>query len=279
VADTTMPADLGNVGVGRRDQAVETVTSIDGVQIAYERSGHGQPVVILGGGLNEKAMFVNLANLMAENFTVFNYDRRGRGHSGDGDPEQYSIDLEIEDLRAVMRAAGDEPNVFANCTGGMIAIPAAARGLPMAKLAVYEPPYAAPEVPAGFMDRLKALLSSGRRGDAVALFQKESVGFSDETIAHFRAHPVWPAFEALAPTLIYDCTIGTDYGDIPFDQLSQIAVPTLVLDGGDSPAWIRDACETLAREIPDGTHFRVPNEGHLFNQQSGAPLLTDFFRS
>lgn len=273
-----MAADLGNVGFGTREVVSQTVTSADGTPISFERSGTGPAVVVIGGGLNNKAMFGTLAELMSERYTVFNYDRRGRGESGDG--PAYAVDREVEDLEAVMGAAGETCSVFANCTGGMIAVLAAARGVPMRKLALYEPPYGVdgnrPAYPSDFLDRLRGLAAADRREDAVALFLN-SVGFPEEAIAKFKMHEIWPTFEAMAPTVVYDSVISDAHGTVPFELLPAITVPTLVIDGGDSPAWVREACERLAGGIPRGRHTRVPGESHLFNQVSGAPILIGFF--
>ncbi len=272
-------ADIANVGFGSRGLVIETVSSADGTTIAFEKSGDGPPVVVLGGGLNDKAMFATLAELLSGQFTVFNYDRRGRGDSGDGDPEQYSIDREVEDLAAVLDAAGESSSVFANCTGGMIAIRAATQGVPMARLALYEPPYSAPKTPDGVMRRVKNLVAEGRRGEAVTLFQKQVVRFSDEMVEKFKKHPAWEAFEALAPTIVYDGVITDEHGSIPFGLLRQVTAATLVISGSASPPWIQESCETLSEGIPLARHVSMPGEGHLFNQRSGAPLLTEFFRS
>ncbi|WP_307961875.1 hypothetical protein [Salinispora arenicola] len=110
-----------------------------------------------------------------------------------------------------MRAAGEGCYLFANCTGGMLAVHAAARGLPVAKMALYEPPFESPPVSNDYMDRLRALLAEGPRADAVELFYRESVRFSEETISYFKQHPIWDAFLALAPTLVYDLALGIDY--------------------------------------------------------------------
>ena len=279
MAETAMGADLGKLGLTPSGLPIETVISADGTPIAFERSGDGPPVVFIGGGLNNKQMFFKFRSLLSESFTVLNYDRRGRGDSGDGDRDQYTIDLEIQDLEAVIDAAAEPCFVFSNCTGGLIAVQAAARGVPMVKLAMYEPPFSAPKVPDDYMDRLKELIAADRRGDAVALFQREFVGFPEEIITRFESHPIWPMFEAAAPTLLYDCMLSIDYGSIPLELLPKIAVPTLVIDGGDSPLWIRDACETLAREIPRGRHFRFEGESHLLNQELTAPLVAEFLLS
>lgn len=282
MAQTDTSPSLGHIAPRSRGLQVHTVTSSDGTAIAYERSGDGPPVVVVGGGLNEKATFATLSELLSEKLTVFNYDRRGRGHSGDGDRASYTVDLEIDDLAAVIEAVGEPTFVFANCTGGMIAVLAAARGVPMRKLAMYEPPYAdsserAP-LPADYMDRLEELIRTGHHDEAILLFQKESVGNTDEFISWFRKHPAFPSFAALAPTLIYDGIIGNE-GSIPFAELPKITAPALVIDGGASPEWQRNACEMLARSLPRARHVRMDGEGHIMNKQKIAPILTDFFLS
>ena len=284
--DTTTQATSGLANVAYRSHAsaVEKVTSSDGTRIAYERTGEGPPVVIVGGGLNAKWTFGVLAELLSERFTVFNYDRRGRGDSGDGDPDIYTADLEVDDLKAVLGAVGEKCSVFANCTGGMIAIRAAGCGVPMTKLALYEPPYSAegerPPVPDGYLDRLRALLAEDRKSDAVALFEMESVGMSEEFLVRFMQNPIWPMFEALAPTLLYDSILGfIDDGAVPFDLLPKIDIPVLVLDGGDSPVWQRNSCEALARGFPQGRHVRFEGQSHIMNKQLVAPVLAEFFAS
>lgn len=278
MVDSTMGADLGNLRLGM-EGVVETVTSSDGVPITYRKTGSGPPVVVTGGGLNDSSMFVELVEYLSPNFTVYNYDRRGRGRSGDGDPAKYTIDVELADMEAVVRAAGEGCYLFTNCTGGMLAVHAAARGLPVSKMALYEPPFQSPPVSDDYMDRLRAFIAQDRRAEAVELFYRESVRFSEETIAYFKQHPIWNAFLALAPTLVYDCTLGIDHNPVPVDLLPSIAAPTLVIDGGDSPQWIHDACETLVRGLPRGTHHREPGESHVLNQKSTGPLVAAFFNS
>ncbi|MEU7474276.1 alpha/beta fold hydrolase [Streptomyces sp. NPDC044984] len=269
---------LGEDYAGPRDLPVETVVSADGTTIAYEKSGSGPPVVIIGGGLNDKAMFTPLAQSLSRRFTVFNYDRRGRGGSDHGDPEQYTIDREVEDLVAVLDAVGEPGHVFANCSGGMIAIHAAAAGVPMAKLGLYEPPYSSPPLNGDEVDRLKRLVAEDRREEAVTLFGKEIVKFmTDETLERFKQHPAWQAFESMAPSCVYDAIINDRYGSIPHTLLPKIAVETLVLSGSESAPWIQEACVTLSEEIPRARLLRIEGEGHLFNQQTGAPLLVEFF--
>ncbi|MER7166849.1 alpha/beta fold hydrolase [Micromonospora sp. NPDC000207] len=270
-------AKLENVGFGVRGLELETVRSADGTTIAFERSGEGPPMVILGGGLNEKAMFANLAEALSGSFTVFNYDRRGRGGSGHHPSAEYDVQREVEDLAAVLAATGEPASIFANCTGGMIAVQAAAAGVPMARLAMYEPPYGGPRVPPGYLDELRRLIAADRRTDTVALFLKEDVFFDDEVIEKFKLHPVWPSFEALAPTVVYDAILSDDADAVPVDLLARVTVPTLVIGGSDSASWMLETCRALADGIPQGRFVSMPSEGHLFNQKLGTPLLTEFF--
>ncbi|MGK4584669.1 alpha/beta fold hydrolase [Kitasatospora sp. HPMI-4] len=263
---------------GPRDLVVETVVSADGTTIAYEKSGSGPAVVVIGGGLNDRAMFTPFATIMSEWFTVYNYDRRGRGGSELGDPESYAIDREVEDLAAVIGATGEPTAVFANCTGGMIAIRAAAGGVPMTKLGLYEPPYNSPKARPEQLAQLRQFIAEDRREEAVTLFGKDIVRFiTEETLENFKQHPAWQAFQSMAPSAIYDAIISVDHNAIPFELLPKVAVPTLILTGSDSSAAIQNACVTLSEEIPDARLIRVEGEGHLFNQKTGAPLFAEFF--
>jgi pimeloyl-ACP methyl ester carboxylesterase len=265
---------------GPRNLPVEFVTSADGTAIAYERSGGGHPVVVIGGGLNDRAMFTPFATILSQQFTVFNYDRRGRGDSGYGDPAQFSMEREVEDLAAVIEATGEPTSVFANCTGGMIAIYAAAAGVPMAKLGMYEPPYNSPKATPAQIATLKKYIDEDRREEAVTIFARDMVRFiTPETLENFKHHPAWAAFESMAPSAYYDAIISVDHNAIPHDLLPKVTVPTLILSGRDSSAAIQDACVTVASEIPNARLIRLEGEGHLFNQKTGAPHFAEFFGS
>jgi len=265
---------------GPRNLAVHKVRSSAGTSIAYEISGSGPPVVVIGGGLNDRAMFTPFATLMSENFTVYNYDRRGRGDSDYGDPDSYTIDREVEDLAAVIEAAGESTHVFANCTGGMIAIHAAAAGVPMKKMAIYEPPYACSQPSDAQLAVLRRYITDNRRADAVTLFGKDIVGFmTEETLDRFKQHPAWNAFEAMAPSTIYDAIISADNSAIPYTLLPKVTVPTLVMMGLESIQPILDSCKILAKEIPGAQLLAMEGHGHLVNQQACAPLVDHYFQS
>src|SRR6266545_989385 len=175
---------------------MHTTTSADGTSIAYERAGSGESIVFVAGAFNDRTTLAPLAKELEDRFTVITYDRRGRGDSGDTAP--YAVEREIEDLDAVIAAAGGSAYVFGF-----------SRGSAITGLALYEPPLepGAGPVGADFPDRIAALVRDGRRGDAVELFQREAVGLPPEMIAGIRQMPFWPALEAAAHTLVYDTTI------------------------------------------------------------------------
>ncbi|MEV8506967.1 alpha/beta hydrolase [Actinoplanes sp. NPDC051475] len=274
--DTVLDDDYDAPSTGR----LEFVTSADGTRIAVDVSGSGPAVMVIGGGLNDRFMFGAFAQMLSEQFTVYNYDRRGRGDSGYGDPDQYTIEREIDDLRAVVELAGEPALVFANCTGGIIAVHAAASGVPIAKLAMYEPPYNYPKITPDQMARLKQLLVEDRREEAVTLFGLEVVGFlTPETLDNFKQHPAWKGFEANARSTLYDSIIDADHSSIPFDLLPKITVPTFILCGAETAASIRDAMVTLSEEIADAELVFLEGEVHVPDQRKCAPLVTNFFLS
>jgi len=235
---------------------------------------------VIGGGLNDRAMFTPFATLLSDRFTVYNYDRRGRGDSGTGDAAHYTLEREVDDLAAVLEAVGEPSHVFANCTGGMIAIHAAAAGVPMLKLGMYEPPYNSPKATRAQMDELATYIAEDRKEEAVTLFARDIVGFiTAENLENFKHHPAWQAFQTMVPSTIYDAIISAHHTDIPFALLPQVTAQTLILSGRDSSAAIQEACGTIADGIPDCKLIRLEGEGHLFNQKTGAPIFADFFAS
>ena len=190
---------------------MEQVTSNDGTKIAFDRSGEGPPVVLVGGAFSYRKFpgLVRLAGLLAPRFTVFNYDRRGRGDSGDTQP--YAVGREIEDLEALVEAAGGTPSVFGLSSGGALALEAAARGLAVGRLALYEPPFVAdaggPVPPADAEARLAQMVAEGRRGEAVGYFMREVFGAPAAVVAVMRLLPVWRRLKAVANTLLVANTL------------------------------------------------------------------------
>jgi pimeloyl-ACP methyl ester carboxylesterase len=257
---------------------METVRSADGTSIAFERSGEGRPLVLVGGAFNDHSSARPLAEVLAPSFTVFAYDRRGRGSSGDTAP--YAVAREVEDLAALIAAAGGSTFVYGHSSGATLALEAAAAGIAIDKLAVYEPPYVVddtrPPVPPDALDRLRGLIAAGRRREAAELFLIECVTAPPATVEAMQQSPMWPSLQALAHTLPYDLAIvGT--GDLAAERLAAIAVPTLVMDGGASPQWARNSVAAVAAAIPRATRRTLAGETHSVDPKRLQPLLVEFF--
>jgi pimeloyl-ACP methyl ester carboxylesterase len=256
---------------------MDTVRSSDGTTIAFDRLGAGTPVVLVSGASTARTVHAQLAGLLAADLAVVNYDRRGRGDSGDTPP--YTIQREVEDLHAVIAAAGGAAAVFGNSSGAVLALHAAAAGLPITRLALWEPPFMtdpdAPRRQRAYVARLTELLETGRRGDAMALFMT-SIGLPEEMIAGMRNAPMWPGMEALAPTLAYDATIMGD-SMVPTGLVASVKVPTLVLDGSDTGAWAASSARALTAALPDPHHRTLDGQAHNVAWDVLAPVLKEFF--
>jgi pimeloyl-ACP methyl ester carboxylesterase len=255
------------------------VISKDGTPIAFDRVGEGPVVILIGGGPTDRSANTPLAEVLAKDFTVINYDRRGRGDSGDTAP--YAVDREFEDIEALIAEAGGAALVYGTSGGGIIALEAAARGLAISKLAVWETPYivedSRPPVPADYKDRLVQALAEGRRGDMIELFFTAAVGMPAQFVTPMRDMPFWGSMEAMAHTLIYDATITGDFS-LPAERLSCVKVPTVVIDGGTTP-WLTNAAEAVAAVLPDVRRRTLEGQPHNVDPAAIAPAVTEFFAS
>ena len=256
------------------------VTSKDGTSIAYDRQGSGPAVILVGGGLvdpltGRAGRWENapLAAELAGRFTVYNYDRRGRGDSGDTLP--YAVDRELEDLDALLAEAGGSAHLYGVSSGGALALEAAAAGIAVDRLAVYEVPYGASGWRA-YVEQLEALLAEGRRGAAVELFMRVA-GASEEDIAGARSSPVWPGLEAIAHTLAYDAACLGD-GQPPTARLAIITRPTLVATGGGQD-FFEQAADAIAASLPQAGRLTIQGQTHLVDPKALAPVLQRFFLS
>jgi pimeloyl-ACP methyl ester carboxylesterase len=258
--------------------------SADGTPIALERIGDGPAVVVIGGALSSRAAAEPLARLLADDFTVLAYDRRGRGDSGDTPP--YDVRREVEDLDAVIGTVGGDASVFGHSSGAVLALEAVlVRGPRIRMLALYEPPFivddSRPPLPDDYVERLEELVDEGRRGDAVEYFMVSGPGVPPEAVAQMREAPMWPEMEAMAHTIAYDGRVMGDAMRGSADALGRWAsvdVPTLVLDGGASPPWQRSATQALARVLRRSTHRSLPGQTHAADPELLASALRDFFR-
>ncbi|MCW2859042.1 MAG: alpha/beta hydrolase [Actinoallomurus sp.] len=258
----------------------ETVTSADGTRIAVERTGDGRPVILVGGAFNDRSTVAGLAAALAPDFTAIAYDRRGRGDSGDGDG--YAVEREVDDLAALIEHVGGRASLFGHSSGGNLAIEATLRGLPVERLAVYEPAFVVdvgrPRPADDLFDRVRALVEQDRRDDAVTLFLTEAVAVPAEMVAGMRAGDMWGWFTGLAHTLPYDLAVCGPGCALPADRLATVTVPTLAVAGGDSPEWMRAAVRAVAATVPGARHVTLDGQDHGVLHEPGAlaPVLTEF---
>ncbi len=268
---------------------MDHVISKDGTLITYERIGTGPPVILVGGGLTDHSENAPLALEMAGQFTVFNYDRRGRGGSGDTLP--YAVKREIEDIEALLAEAGGSAHLYGVSSGGALALEAAAAQIAIDRLAVYEVPYS---TDAGAAQRwqkysvqLGAALAEGRRGDALTLFMR-AAGSPEEAISSARESAQWPDLESIAHTLAYDAAC-LGYYQPPTSQLAAIRRPTLVVTGGattedphmaELPSGFFDrAADAIAASIPIAERQTLAGQAHIVDPKALAPVLERFFRA
>jgi pimeloyl-ACP methyl ester carboxylesterase len=253
-----------------------TVRSADGTAIAYERSGDGPALILVLGAFCDRATTRSAAALLARDFTVYAYDRRGRGDSGDA--PAYAVDRELEDLDALLAEAGGSAMVFGHSSGAVLALEAAASGRRIDRLVAYEPPYIVDDTrprPHGLADRVHALVTLGRRDDAIELFLTEAAVTPPEMIAEMKSSPMWPGMRSIAHTLVYDLTLCGDQR-MPQDRLARIDCPTLVLVGENSPAWFVATTREVTAAVPGAQLATLPGAGHGAPDDVLVPVLTNF---
>ena len=257
---------------------MRTVLSADGTKIAFDQAGQGPPIILVVGAFNDRSTGAPLAKALESQLTVLNYDRRGRGASGDTQP--YAVEREVDDLDALIREAGGAAHAFGYSSGANLALEGAARGLNITKLALYEAPFmvgdGVPRPPKDLAGQLAKLVASGRRGEAVELFQTKLVGIPEQVVAQLRHAPFRPALEAIAHTLVYDASIVGDL-ELPTAKLRSVKAPTLVVYGSESPAFMGNAAKALAKALPDGHVRALDGQSHDIVPTALAPVLLEFF--
>jgi pimeloyl-ACP methyl ester carboxylesterase len=250
------------------------IESADGTRIALDRTGSGPPLVIVLGAFCDRSTSKPLSALLAPSYTVYEYDRRGRGDSGDGLP--LSIDIEVRDLAAVLDAVGRPAFVYGHSSGGLLALEAAARGVGMRGLAVYEPPYTGEHDPGpGFGRHLDELVAAGRR-EAAAEQWMAMTGTPPSLIESIRRSPDWARRQALAHTLSQDLRLAND-GHVPIDRLKRVDVPVLAIAGAASPPWAASTVATLAGALPCALKLVLAGQHHVPADAVVATLLEEFF--
>jgi pimeloyl-ACP methyl ester carboxylesterase len=269
------------MSAGETQTQTGTVTSQDGTTIAYEKVGSGPALVLVDGALcyREFGPCRSLAHHLADRFTVYFYDRRGRGDSGDTQP--YAAEREYQDLAAVIEAAGGDTYVAGFSSGAALALQAAASGVAMRKLAAYEAPYvglkAVKGVTPDYLGHLKQLLAKEDRGGAVGYFMVKMVGGPAFLPVMMRLMPkVWKQLKAVAHTLPYDATVMGDF-QVPSDVLATIAVPTLVMGGSKAKPNMVAAVSGVADAVPGSVRKTLAGQTHQVKDEAIAPELIAFF--
>jgi len=258
------------------------VVSNDGTQIAYDKTGQGPALILVAGAFQGRMAMMGYSEPLSKSFTVYNYDRRGRGDSGDTQP--YAIEREIEDIDALIREAGGSAFVFGGSSGGVLTLDAAAHGSNITKLAVYEPPFVVDNsrdpVAETMVDELKELIASGQGGDAAELFMTKGSLMPADMVAGMRSQPFWSEVEAVAPTLVYDAVImdGTMRGaPLPRDRWLSIQIPVLVMYGGAGPVWSQRAAKALLELLPNARQEILEGQFHTLTPEILTPVFERFF--
>lgn len=275
---------------------LQYVTSKDGTSIAYRTSGSGPVVVMVAGALGTGTAPADaaLGAPLATDHTVVDYDRRGRGPSGDTEP--YAVAREVEDVEALIDAHGGRAAVFGFSSGAGLALAAAdALGAKVGAVALYEPPFiidgSRPPLPADYVQRIRDFVAAGHRGQAVALFMTEAVGIPAEYVDAMKNAPAppaaegeiqppsWADMEKIAHTLAYDgLVMGDTMSGKPFPAglWSGVSAPVLVVGGGESEAFMRAGAESAARLLASGEYRELPGQSHQFDPAALAPVLREF---
>jgi pimeloyl-ACP methyl ester carboxylesterase len=255
---------------------VEPVRSTDGCAIAVEHSGNGPALVIVNGAFGTRQTGAPLSSLLQDDFTVYRYDRRGRGDSGDA--EAYAVEREAEDLDAVIEAAGGQAFVFGHSSGAALSLETAAAGAGVRGLVVHEPPYVpGPGTSDETADEFASLVAAGRREEVAERFLGNT-GMPAEMVEQTKASPGWPDMVALAHTLSYDVRM-CNRGEVPVERLGQISCPVLATAGSLSPAWAAGVVRAIAGAIPGGDWRLLEGQAHNVVPVVLAELLRERFRS
>jgi pimeloyl-ACP methyl ester carboxylesterase len=249
---------------------VEEVASQDGTPISVWRSGEGPPLVLVHGAAADHSRWAPVLPALEERFTVLAVDRRGRGRSGDAD--EYVLEREFEDVAAVVESAGEAVDLLGHSHGGVCALEAALLTDRIRKLVLYEPPVGFLATPPEVVDRLDALLEEGKRDELVAFFMREVAGLPSDQVEFLRSLPAWEARLAVAHTIPREERVNRDYVFDP-PRFRELHVPTLFLQGGDSPDLFRAAGEAVREALPDCRVVVMPGQRHAA-MDTGTELFT-----
>jgi pimeloyl-ACP methyl ester carboxylesterase len=259
------------------------VISKDGTAIAFDRVGHGSPIILVDGAFCSRSIgsMPQLALLLAPHFTVINYDRRGRGDSEDTKP--YAIAREIEDLEALIKEAGGSASVFGMSSGAALALKAAAAGLTIKSLALFEPPYVAEfkdslQPPSDHVEQVTQLISLDRRSDAVKFYMTKVMGMPALFVGIMQLLPMWSKLKSVANTIPYDATIMGDF-HLPTREVASITAPLLAIGGKKSPKNLLSAVQAVKNALPHAEQRILEGQTHNVSMKVLAPVLEEFFKA
>lgn len=266
---------------------MKTVRSKDGTMIAYDQTGQGPALILVAGAFSYRKFpgLLQLVDLLAPHFTVINYDRRGRGDSGDTQP--YAVEREYEDLQALVDAAGGSASVWGLSSGAVLALKAAANGVNFKKMVLYEPPFWVEPgghlPPADFGKRLEDFAANDQRAEAIRYFMTKGMGAPGFVVIMMRFMPgVWSRLKAVAHTLHYDAKLVADHSDgKPLNpaQWTSVTLPTLVMYGSKSPASLQAAAKGLANVLPNAQLRVLEGQSHNVSMKVLAPVLIEYFNN
>lgn len=239
-----------------------TTTSKDGTRIAFWREGQGSPLLLVHGGACDHLAWFFVVPLLARTFTVYTYDRRGRGESGNVLP--YAVEREVEDVEAMLVAIGEPAHLLGHSAGGILALEAAERSDNLLSLILYEPAYVVPgarqrpnpEV----LGQMNALLSAGNRAEVVRIAIRETLGLSEAEISTMEQGPGWEQLCGVADAIPSDWKLWDR--ELALDRMSAVRARVLVLMGSQSPEWLKIAAETLASALPGATLRVLQGQAH-----------------
>lgn len=262
-----------------------TVTSKDGTTIAFDKVGSGSAVILINGAMSFRAFdptFAQLAELLGKDFTVYNYDRRGKGESGDTQP--FTKNCEIEDIQALIEDAGGQAMLFGISSGGAIALEAAAAIPGVTKVAVYEVPFIVDDSREPLKDyegHTSRLVAEGKLDELVEYFITQVVGMPAEFVGGMKQDQgMWGGMKAIAPTIPYDAAFVGEFMQgkpLPAGHWAKLTMPVLVANGGASPAWLRHGADALAMVLPHASRETLEGQTHQVDATALAPVLREFF--
>ena len=248
-------------GAKKEVSDMQTATSADGTNIAYWRSGHGSPLLLIHGALADRTAWILIQPLLAERFTVYAMNRRGR--EGSGEPLAHAVEREFEDIVAVVDAIGEPVHLLGHSGGALCALGAALLTDRLRSLILYEPPPPGSRVDVE-LKSLREMIHKSEAEDIVLEFLRTGPRVREEDIQRVKQSPIWPHIVALAPTLASELDAVAAY-EFDVSRYSTLDIPLLLLSGSDSPPVLREVSDALADVVPNVRMTELAGQQHAAN--------------